>query len=96
VAILSGIGNTPLVRLRRLAPENRAEPWGEVRVPRPDPLDEGPDALAMIESAEEDGRISSGDTVVGYTGGSTGPSLALVYTAKGCRPRVTAPEIGTW
>ena len=40
-------------------------------------------ALAMIEGAERDGLLSPGDTVVEYTGGSTGPALALVCRAKG-------------
>ena len=42
-------------------------------------------ALAMIEGAERDGCISPGDTVVEYTGGGTGPALALVCQAKGYR-----------
>ena len=42
-------------------------------------------ALAMIEGAERDGLLQSGDTVVEYTGGSTGPALALVCRAKGYR-----------
>ncbi len=42
-------------------------------------------ARAMIEGAERDGLLSPGDTVVEYTGGSTGPALALVCRAKGYR-----------
>jgi cysteine synthase A len=42
-------------------------------------------ALAMIEGAERDGLLGEGDTVVEYTGGSTGPALALVCRAKGYR-----------
>ena len=42
-------------------------------------------ALAMIERAEQDGRLKPGDTVVEYTGGSTGPAIALVCRAKGYR-----------
>jgi cysteine synthase len=50
-------------------------------------------ALAMIEGAERDGLISRGDTIVEYTGGSTGPALALVCRAKGYRaqPRRSDP-----
>jgi cysteine synthase len=47
-------------------------------------------ALATIEGAERDGLISAGDTVVEYTGGSTGPAVALV-----CRPRDIAVESRT-
>src|SRR4030095_12283202 len=42
-------------------------------------------ALAMIEGAEREGALTPGDTVVEYTGGSTGPALALVCQAKGYR-----------
>jgi cysteine synthase A len=49
-------------------------------------------ALAMIEGAERDGLIAPGDTVVEYTGGSTGPGLALVCTAKGYRPLIVMAD----
>jgi cysteine synthase A len=48
-------------------------------------------ALAMIEGAERDGLIAPGDTVVEYTGGSTGPALALVCRAKGYRCGSSSP-----
>ena len=40
----------------------------------------------MIEGAEHDGLLSPGETVVEYTGGSTGPAVALVCRAKGIAP----------
>jgi cysteine synthase len=40
-------------------------------------------ALAVIKRAEEDGRLKTGDTIIEYTGGSTGTSLALVCAARG-------------
>src|SRR5438067_12313561 len=49
-------------------------------------------ALAMIEGAERDGLISPGTTVVEYTGGSTGPGLALVCAAKGYRTRIVISD----
>jgi cysteine synthase A len=52
-------------------------------------------ALAMIEGAERDGLISPGDTVVEYTGGSTGPALALVCGAKGYRPLIVMADCFT-
>ena len=52
-------------------------------------------ALAMIEGAERDGLISPGDTVVEYTGGSTGPALALVCRAKGYRPLIVIADCFT-
>ena len=52
-------------------------------------------ALAMIEGAERDGLISPGDTIVEFTGGSTGPALALVCTAKGYRPLIVMADCFT-
>jgi cysteine synthase len=49
-------------------------------------------ALAVIERAETDGRLKPGDTVVEYTGGSTGASLALVCAAKGYRLRIVTSD----
>ena len=49
-------------------------------------------ALAMIAAAEADGRLKAGDTVVEYTGGSTGTSLALVCAAKGYRLRIVTSD----
>ena len=49
-------------------------------------------ALAMIEGAERDGLIAPGTTVVEYTGGSTGPALALVCRAKGYRARIVISD----
>ena len=52
-------------------------------------------ALAMIEGAERDGLISPGDTVVEYTGGSTGPALALVCRAKRYRALIVMADCFT-
>jgi cysteine synthase len=82
-SILDAIGNTPLVRLRRCAPANGAELWLKLEYRNPTGSLKDRMALAMIEGAERDGLISSGDTIVEYTGGSTGPALALVCRAKG-------------
>jgi cysteine synthase A len=48
--------------------------------------------LSMIEGAERDGLLRAGMTVVEYTGGSTGPALALVCRAKGYRARIVISE----
>src|SRR5262245_21159794 len=49
-------------------------------------------ARAVIERAEQDGRLKPGDTVVEYTGGSTGASIALVCAAKGYRIRIVTSD----
>jgi cysteine synthase len=86
--ILSAIGNTPLVRLQALAPENGAEVRVKLEYLNPTGSMKDRLALAMIEGAERDGLLEPGMTVVEYTGGSTGPALALVCRAKGYRLRI--------
>jgi cysteine synthase A len=81
--VLAAIGNTPLVRQRRLVPENGAELWVKLEYLNPTGSMKDRMALSMIEGAERDGHIEPGATVVEYTGGSTGPALALVCRAKG-------------
>jgi cysteine synthase len=82
-SILDSIGNTPLVRLRRCVPANGAELWLKLEYLNPTGSLKDRMALAMIEGAERDGALRPTDTVVEYTGGSTGPALALVCRAKG-------------
>ncbi len=84
-SILTAIGKTPLVRLTRCAPANGAELWVKLEYRNPSGSMKDRMAVAMIEGAERDGLLSRGDTVVEYTGGSTGPALALVCRAKGYR-----------
>src|SRR5213076_3523735 len=86
-SVLDAIGNTPLVRLRRLAPED-AEVWVKLEYLNPTGSMKDRMALSMIDGAERDALISPGTTVVEYTGGSTGPALALVCRAKGYRARI--------
>jgi cysteine synthase len=85
MTILDAIGNTPLVRLTRCAPENGAQLWVKLEYRNPSGSMKDRMAVAMIEGAERDGLLNEGDTVVEYTGGSTGPALALVCRAKGYR-----------
>jgi cysteine synthase A len=84
-SILDAIGDTPLVRLTRCAPANGAEVWVKLEYRNPSGSMKDRMALAMIEGAEQDGALAPGGTVVEYTGGSTGPALALVCRAKGYR-----------
>jgi cysteine synthase A len=82
-SILDAIGNTPLVRLSRCVPANGAELWLKLEYRNPTGSLKDRMALAMVEGAEREGAISPGDTIVEYTGGSTGPALAFVCRAKG-------------
>jgi cysteine synthase A len=94
-SILEAIGNTPLVRLHRCAPPNGAELWLKLEYRNPSGSMKDRLALAMIEGAERDGLISPGDTIVEYTGGSTGPALALVCKAKGYRALIVIADCYT-
>jgi cysteine synthase len=94
-SILDAIGNTPLVRVRRCAPANGAELWLKLEYRNPTGSMKDRMALAMIEGAEGDGLITPGDTIVEYTGGSTGPALALVCRAKGYRALIVMADCFT-
>jgi cysteine synthase A len=92
VDILDTIGNTPLVRLRRIVPRSRAEIWIKLEYRNPTGSMKDRMAVSMIEGAERDGLLEPGTTVVEYTGGSTGPALALVCRVKGYRARIVISE----
>jgi cysteine synthase A len=94
-SILDAIGNTPLVRLRPCAPANGAELWIKLEYRNPTGSMKDRMARAMVEGAERDGLVSPGDTVVEYTGGSTGPALALVCRAKGYRALIVMADCFT-
>jgi cysteine synthase A len=94
-SILAAIGNTPLVRVHRCAPGNGAELWLKLEYRNPTGSMKDRMARAMIEGAERDGLISPGDTIVEYTGGSTGPALALVCRAKGYRTLIVIADCFT-
>jgi len=90
--VLETIGNTPLVRLCRVVPAGCAEIVVKVEGQNPTGSMKDRMAQAMISRAEGDGRLQPGDTVVEYTGGSTGASLALVCAAKGYRLRIVSSD----
>ena len=90
--ILDAIGNTSIVRLRRVVPPGCAEVWAKLEWENPTGSVKDRMALAVISRAESDGRLRPGDAVVEYTGGSTGASLAFVCAAKGYRIRIVSSD----
>jgi cysteine synthase A len=92
VDILSAIGNTSLVRLRRVVPPECAHIFVKLEWENPTGSVKDRMAGAVISRAEQDGRLKPGDTVVEYTGGSTGASLALVCAARGYRIRIVSSD----
>lgn len=81
--ILDCIGNTPLLALRNIVPQNGSRILLKLESENPTGSMKDRMALAMIEAAEADGRLTAGGSVVEYTGGSTGVSLSLVCAVKG-------------
>ena len=90
--ILQAIGNTSLVRLRKVVPPKCAEVLVKLEWENPTGSVKDRMARAVITRAEEDGRLRPGDTVVEYTGGSTGASLGMVCAAKGYRLRIVSSD----
>ena len=80
--ILECIGNTSLLALRNIAPQNSAHILLKLENENPTGSMKDRMALAMIEAAEVDGRLRPEGPVVEYTGGSTGVSLSLVCAVK--------------
>jgi len=83
MSALDGIGNTPLVELRRIVPPGAARLLIKLEAANPTGSMKDRMARAAIEAAEADGRLRPGGTVVEYTAGTTGISLAFVCAAKG-------------
>jgi cysteine synthase len=81
--ILDRIGDTSMLELRRVVPDNGARILLKLEDGNPTGSMKDRMALAMIEAAEADGRLTPDGSVVEYTGGSTGVSLSLICAVKG-------------
>lgn len=90
--MLAAIGDTPPVRLRRVVPPGCARIVVKLEGLNPTGSMKDRMAQAMITRAEGDGRLRPGGTIVEYTGGSTGASLALVAAVKGYRLRIVTSD----
>ena len=90
--ILQAIGNTSMVRLRKVVPPNCADIFVKLEWENPTGSMKDRMAQAVISRAEESGRLKPGGTVVEYTGGSTGASLALVCAAKGYHIHIVSSD----
>jgi cysteine synthase A len=90
--ILESIGQTPIVQLRRVVPPGSARVLAKLEWANPTGSMKDRMAKAAIEAAEASGRLQPGGTVVEYTGGSTGISLALVCAAKGYKLQIVTSD----
>jgi cysteine synthase A len=89
---LAAIGRTPVVRLTELPRPKSAEVWVKLEGANPTGSYKDRMALAMIEGAERRGSLAPGQTVVEYTGGSTGSSLAFVCAVKGYPLKIVSSD----
>ena len=92
MSVLDAIGNTSIVPLRKVVPAGCARILVKLEWENPTGSLKDRMANAVISRAEQDGRLRPGGTVVEYTGGSTGTSLALVCAAKGYRIRIVTSD----
>lgn len=92
MGILDAIGNTTMVQLENVVPPNWADIFVKLEWENPTANMKDRMARAAISQAEDDGRLKPGDTVVEYSGGSTGVSLALVCAAKGYRIKIVSSD----
>src|SRR5712675_746697 len=90
--ILDSIGNTALVQLCQVVPPNSAKIFAKIEWQNPTGSMKDRMAVSVISRAEADGRLRPGDTVIEYTGGSTGTSLAFVCAAKGYRIHIVSSD----
>jgi len=86
------IGNTPLIKLERLAEPNYAEIYVKYEGGNPTGSIKDRMAISMIEGAERRGELTSGGSVVEYTGGSTGSALAMVCAKKGYKAHFVSSD----
>lgn len=93
-SIVEAIGNTPLVKLHRVAEEAGAVANIYAKLEFFNPLSSIKDriALSMVEAAEKSGKLSASSTLVEPTSGNTGIALAYVCAAKGYKLVLTMPE----
>jgi cysteine synthase A len=92
LSLMRAIGNTPLIKLDRLSEAGCAEIFVKYEGGNPTGSMKDRMAISMIEGAERRGELKPGGTVVEYTGGSTGSSLAMVCATKGYRAHFVSSD----
>jgi cysteine synthase A len=91
-SILEAIGNTPMVRLQKLAPKNGADIFVKAEYMNPSGSYKDRIAVEMIRKAEKDGKLKPGYTIVEASTGNTGTALSFVGTHLGYNVEIYMPE----
>ena len=91
-SLVDSVGQTPLVGLPSLSPSTEVRLWAKLEDQNPTGSIKDRAALAMIEKAESEGRLSPGSTILEPTSGNTGISLAMVASMRGYRLVCVMPE----
>lgn len=89
------IGNTPIVKLNRIVPEDAAEVYIKLESLNPTKSVKDRAAFSMINAAEKAGKLKSGATIIEPTSGNTGIGLAMNAAAKGYRAIMVMPDNST-
>ena len=90
--ILDLIGSTPVLRLKSLPGKDDAELWAKLESFNPGGSVKDRICLNMIETAEREGKLKPGSTIIEPTSGNTGIGLALIAAVKGYRLVLTMPD----
>jgi cysteine synthase B len=92
MSLLSAIGNTALVELKRVSPNPKVRILAKLEGNNPGGSVKDRAALYMITKAEEAGELTAGKTILEPTSGNTGIALAMIGASKGYRVKLTLPE----
>ncbi len=92
MSVLSSIGNTPLVELRRINKNGKVKVFAKLEGNNPSGSVKDRPAFYMIEKAEESGQLTKDKTIVEPTSGNTGIALAMIGASKGYRVKLTLPQ----
>src|SRR5215469_10490519 len=90
--VLDSLGRTPLIGLPRMSPSAEVRLWAKLEDRNPTGSVKDRPALAMIEAAEAEGRLTPGATLLEPTSGNTGIALAMVAKLKGYKLICVMPE----
>jgi cysteine synthase A len=90
--IIEAVGDTPVVRLNRVVPENGVQLYGKLEARNPTGSVKDRIGASLIQAAEADGRLTKGMTIVEPTSGNTGIALAMAAAALGYELVLTMPE----